>query len=648
MDKVKFLKDVEAPNLKVSEILQVDGSLQVAGDLTVQGEGVVSNLENVVTPQNTITLREGATTALLSNEYTGIIAEKYDGTNNGMLVFNSTGTAYVGDQGDLQPLATRDEANKIANNSILVWDSAKQKIVDGSAKVYSATAPVMDGTASAGSATTVARSDHKHPTDTSRASQTDLNSHTGNKSNPHGVTAAQLGIDTNTLNKEAYLQWGGRNIVGGVSPIDAALNDELSANRLAFMPAKDITVEYSTNGGSTWLDYGLTDSQKQALVTTDHAVYVGKKINSKATVNDKLRITIAASEGYTYFLLRKIQILASTGGATGTTVHIEKAMRGSETTFSTVATYDIGGWSGWNTIPYATAFGGSTGQTTNVGVLRFTFSLAGVNADYNSNLLISKIRMFGDTSWVTSGGSIAVNGHMYSYDINKNVTFPAKVTATEFEGKFNGGVEKLNSISGGTSGSQNNSIWHVYDWTASGAYQGVKATYCIVDSEQVFNGILAVATTTGNTATSLGPKSITWLAANTATPPTATLTYKINENSTTYSLYIAYPGSWTSLTLTKISENFMGSPTSTFVNKKVTAVENTVIVTTNTTQSTSALKATQDANGNNIVNTYATKSEIQNIKVLPEISTADNGKILRVVDGRWSAVALDVYKGEVI
>ena len=45
---------------------------------------------------------------------------------------------------------------------------------------YSTTAPVMDGTASAGSATTVSRSDHKHPTDTSRAAKTDLDSHTGN------------------------------------------------------------------------------------------------------------------------------------------------------------------------------------------------------------------------------------------------------------------------------------------------------------------------------------------------------------------------------------------------------------------------------------------------------------------------------------
>lgn len=45
---------------------------------------------------------------------------------------------------------------------------------------YSTTAPVMDGTAAVGSASTVARSDHKHPTDTSRAAKTDFDSHTGN------------------------------------------------------------------------------------------------------------------------------------------------------------------------------------------------------------------------------------------------------------------------------------------------------------------------------------------------------------------------------------------------------------------------------------------------------------------------------------
>lgn len=50
----------------------------------------------------------------------------------------------------------------------------------GTHVTYSTTAPVMDGTASVGSASTVARSDHKHPTDTSRAAKDDLDTHTAN------------------------------------------------------------------------------------------------------------------------------------------------------------------------------------------------------------------------------------------------------------------------------------------------------------------------------------------------------------------------------------------------------------------------------------------------------------------------------------
>lgn len=50
----------------------------------------------------------------------------------------------------------------------------------------------MDGTANVGTLSTVARADHVHPTDTSRASATDLANHISNTSNPHGVTATQI------------------------------------------------------------------------------------------------------------------------------------------------------------------------------------------------------------------------------------------------------------------------------------------------------------------------------------------------------------------------------------------------------------------------------------------------------------------------
>ncbi len=50
---------------------------------------------------------------------------------------------------------------------------------------YSTTAPVMDGTASVGSAATVARSDHRHPTDTSRAAANHTHSEYAASSHTH-------------------------------------------------------------------------------------------------------------------------------------------------------------------------------------------------------------------------------------------------------------------------------------------------------------------------------------------------------------------------------------------------------------------------------------------------------------------------------
>lgn len=62
--------------------------------------------------------------------------------------------------------------------------SSLQSALDGKAATshgthvsYSTTVPVMDGSASVGSASTVARSDHKHPSDTSRASKTEFDTH---------------------------------------------------------------------------------------------------------------------------------------------------------------------------------------------------------------------------------------------------------------------------------------------------------------------------------------------------------------------------------------------------------------------------------------------------------------------------------------
>lgn len=112
------------------------GSLIINGDLTVNGKSTTVETfnENVNVEDNTITLRHNATTGLQNEDYTGIIAHNYDGTTDGMLVFDNNGTAYVGDAGDLQPLATRSLFAE-DNGELVSWNAANQTLVKAPVKV---------------------------------------------------------------------------------------------------------------------------------------------------------------------------------------------------------------------------------------------------------------------------------------------------------------------------------------------------------------------------------------------------------------------------------------------------------------------------------------------------------------------------------
>lgn len=247
--------------------------------------------------------------------------------------------------------------------------------------------------------------------------------------------------------KEAYLSWCGKNLSGSVSPIDAACSNIHSANRFAFAKAAGITVEYSTNG-STYSAYSTTDSAKINLVSGNgNTYYIGARSTS-TTVNDKLRITLNATNMGLYTRLQKLLINISTSYATGSNVIIEKAMKGSETTFTTVGTYQISGWSGWNSIPIGAAFGGGSNQTSNIAVLRLTFGITGVNSGQTSNALsVSDIIAIGDTYW-SHPSTMAKTGHIYSYDSSQNTTFPASVTAPTFSGSGIATVEEVKTYLG--------------------------------------------------------------------------------------------------------------------------------------------------------------------------------------------------------
>ena len=149
--------------------------------------------------------------------------------------------------------------------------------------------------------------------------------------------------------KEAYLEWGGKNLAGNISPIDVAASSLHSANRLQFANPAGITIEYSNDGGTTWVDYGASDGSKIQLVSgIGNSFYIGKKSSSKAAITDQLRITLNASAMGVYTSPKKLLLNVGTAGASGSKVRIEYAKRGSESNFtSTLGTYPVSGWSGW-------------------------------------------------------------------------------------------------------------------------------------------------------------------------------------------------------------------------------------------------------------------------------------------------------------
>ena len=109
----------------------VNGDLNVNGNIYQHGSTYETHAEKIFTKKDMIYTREGAISGLASNALTGITALLYDGTHNGVLGFDSTGTARVGDEGDTEPLLTRAETNALVNGHILVWDATNKRAIDG-------------------------------------------------------------------------------------------------------------------------------------------------------------------------------------------------------------------------------------------------------------------------------------------------------------------------------------------------------------------------------------------------------------------------------------------------------------------------------------------------------------------------------------
>lgn len=236
---------------------------------------------------------------------------------------------------------------------------------------------------------------------------------------------------------EANLGWGGRHIANGFSPVDASMIPELGANRLAFGNAAGITIEYSTDAGNTWLDYGSSDTAKTALFTTGSNHSIGKAEKGTVTTDCMLMVTIDTDAFRIYTVLNKFAIFMSTGFCTGCYCTVEASIENTPTVFVNFADkVSLNGNDGWNIINIANLMTYGNAPTYQYGLIRFTFGCTNVG-DASYPMSITKIMGFGGVGWNTPS-NMAKTGLLYKYNTLQEATFPAAVTAPNFIGKVNG------------------------------------------------------------------------------------------------------------------------------------------------------------------------------------------------------------------
>ena len=270
--------------------------------------------------------------------------------------------------------------------------------------------------------------------------------------NQSGDTLANISVPTElsqlggrtfsniTSRGEEYLEWGGPAKVGDISPVGMAISSEHNANRIAFINPDALKFEYSSDGGLTWTDYPITGdgrNTKTRFCTLTQVYFIGRPDASTNLIanKSKTRITITGQDGtnlYLYTALKKMLIEVST--PTTLSMLIEKRTGTnyeSNGPWETVGTYSLAGWSGWNDIPLDFNLGGGSNQKSNYWQMRLTVTCVTVNSNYPKEGTLRGLRLFGSTGW-SLPSTLAITGHIYSYDMDERVEFPSDVYASKF------------------------------------------------------------------------------------------------------------------------------------------------------------------------------------------------------------------------
>lgn len=252
---------------------------------------------------------------------------------------------------------------------------------------------------------------------------------------------------------------------GAVSPLARALIDNCRANKLAFLPADQIIVEKTIDGGKTWTDAGVSDETKAYVFSgvQDGGIAL-PQINGKMNTLCGVRVTFTAmkydvpslaaetdkykywNENYVKSTERYCQLdyfwlwISSSNNA----ISVKLEVANGANPDNWIVTYGGGlrmtGWSGPNIIKQSPLqFGGNTSQTGQHWNYRFTFMTVPPRGKTElstgfetQSQMIYAIRGYGTKLWGAANNLMATD-NIYSVDVDKSTTFPATVSAPVFK-----------------------------------------------------------------------------------------------------------------------------------------------------------------------------------------------------------------------
>lgn len=289
--------------------------------------------------------------------------------------------------------------------------------------------------------------------------------------------SANITIPVNTLNTQALIRPSGLRGLNDTT-LQPLINTT-RANRLAFLPADQIIIEKTIDGGTTWTDAGISNSNKLALFSEVRPSGINLPLlNGVRSVLCGLRITITAmkynvpegtaeTQKYNYWSSTYVNKLERycqlkefyfwiSASNDSMSIKIERATGAQPNNWQICfedSSYYMTGWSGCDYVKLNSqaTFGGSTNQTGQPWNYRLTFMTKGkdgtdiMNTGSETQLqTLMEIRGYGDTWWSKSNEYMA-NDKIYTHDANQNVAFPAKITATSLQ------ATQLNGVTIGSS-----------------------------------------------------------------------------------------------------------------------------------------------------------------------------------------------------